>query len=233
MITNWDVFDEVCTTVWYTDNTYTDGTKETKQVKRLINQATLYINKIAKSYQSEAKENITLTAATNSYAIPSDVDKISQLYFTETNNKYIVKYLEPESFLQLESIDSTSERFMYWTIRENKVYLFPTPITTNNVVTIIYKKKASSISVDPSASTNQTDTFGIMPGFGNLIVAYCVWHIYMQREQNSLAQSWKTEFEETVIRYKDDVYSSTTIPVITPWAIYNTQMNLNPIYTNL
>lgn len=225
MNTYGEVFDQICNLSSYTDNTYNDWTKETKFIKTLINQAQEYILSITKNYQLQGEQDITLTTDVDNYAIPSDVDKIDIMYFIEDGRKYQVDYLVDSKFLEYKVDDSTNNRFLYYTIMNNRIYLYPTPNNDIAEVTIIYRKKPTTISQDPTSTDKQNTATDMKFWFNSLIVFYAMQMIFLQREQGSLADRYKVLFDEKYQNFKDELVNRTNTSVI--WS-YKKRQYINP-----
>ena len=90
MATFWEIFNKIKYASWQPDLAFNDWTNETGFIKMWMQSANKIINTIAKGYSNEEIKQVSLVSWTNSYAIPTWVDKIMEAYFMEGNRKYMM-----------------------------------------------------------------------------------------------------------------------------------------------
>ena len=139
--------------------------------------------------------------------------------------------MEHNSFLQLERFQATSNRFIYWTIREWKIALYPAPTINWQILYLVCKLQPYNLSTDASSNTWKDIETNIKYWFEDLIYNFVLSEIYLQRENPTMSQVYKNRYDELFIRFKDEVNNATTNPVITGEVRPNLNPNLYPILT--
>lgn len=98
-------------------------------------------------------------ANVNSYALPSDFEQFINMTVQIGGLLWQPRQaLGKEQFDALNVIPFYNDYPQYWLIFANRFYIYPTPATSSNVMTINYKKRISDISMDDVTQTTSSST---------------------------------------------------------------------------
>jgi hypothetical protein len=135
MATYKDMFKRVSRSAGFlsTDAAFSNGSNNTAFVKELVNESNKRNAALAPIRPKTAE--ISLTAGTNGYALPTDFQLMRYVHYLQGTRKIEIFPIQEEGFLTLESVVSNSTLFIHYTIRfdetagvqTKKLWIFPIP----------------------------------------------------------------------------------------------------------
>jgi len=109
---------------------------------------------------------------TNNYALPSDFEQMVNVTIQVGNILYQPKESPSKKhFDLLNIIPFYNDYSQYWFIFNNKLYLYPIPASSSNVITINYKKRIVDIAMDDVTEVTSSTTVSATNGNATITAA--------------------------------------------------------------
>ena len=111
-------------------------------------------------FLEKSRTGVTV-ASQQSYYLPADCKKLINVYVTSGTTNYIPKECPDRKFWdELNKTTQTSDVVEWFTIIDKKIYFYPTPATSDLVITYRFTKKQKDLTIaDLTTSTVATATY--------------------------------------------------------------------------
>lgn len=165
---------------------------------------------VSKAMSAQGYTSITLVADTDAYTIAVDYFEISTVQYDSASGTDFEKaYLKKIDPRMLGDMKREAGPPKYWYDWQGYIRVWPEPTSVEASDTLRVDYTANATAIDDYTDTLQTPTF--LDHLYELYVAAMYWR---HRGQFSVANSFRTEFEYELDRFKIESYSS-MVPVAT------------------
>ena len=224
-----EIFEDIVDQVGLT-NSFNDWVKETRRIKRDINQIQKQVLSISKSYLTKAGVLIVgwTVVDQNNYTITDWVDKITDVKITSWWVEYYPDEISITKFHTLDNTNSSSDIPVFWTVDKWELYIFPTPETASLPIELNANKYATDLITDPSVLTDQATKLEIKEWYENVIYYYALTEAFNRLEDFASWDRYDNKFKEMFKDYKKEVRSPTNNIIV--WG--KSEGIINPNYYN-
>lgn len=143
---------------------------EVQLSKDLVNQAHKYYAALENWEWTEDDFTFTTTSSQSTVKLPVDYRKVISFKLTVGTTDYVPKYIpDPVKFDEMNYAGSTvtSDYPIYYTVRKNRLYVYPTIATAGNTGTILYQKRP----LDMTAAEYTTGTITTLANGSTTVTA--------------------------------------------------------------
>lgn len=171
-----------------------------KRVENWINEAQQQIAEQVEAPEWQAKEVIAITKGTYRYALPSKFLRMESVYFPALQVR--LRPVDQQSFDRNSPIVEGPP--LIYTIREEEIWLYPTPISTEKAVEL---PPSSSEGLEmryykaPEFMTTEAAIPTLNKRFLFLLVDYALWRAFKGEDDQEMGQAHLNAYKEGLDHY--------------------------------
>lgn len=163
------------------------------RINQYVNDGQNRIARYVEWFGAEGVYLIPIVAGTSSYAWPSDLARVRNVFNTATNNE-----LQYAGLRDIDrSVTSTGEPG-FFAVDGPNLHLYPTPDSSTYSLELRYWKL-------PPALVNDTDVPALPPDYHYVLISYALWKCYEREDDPQMAQYHEGEFKKLLAELKTDL----------------------------
>ena len=170
----------------FTTPTFTDA-----RINQLLNDAQNFVARRCNYWVNESSDSISTVSGTASYAWPSDLGRVREVFGTDEHFALV-----PVGLRQIDRSLPANGRPYFYALDGGNIHLYPTP---DNVYTLTLRYWAI-----PTAMSSDSDTPNLPTDWHHILWTYVVWKCFEADDDSALGPYWKNEFNQLLAEFEAD-----------------------------